>query len=249
MTNGAQLSAATFGRGDAGNIILNVLERIRIDNATINTTALTASGGRINITAGNLVLRNDGDIQTAVGSGAGRGGDITIIANFVIALEDSDILAFSADGRGGNIDLSQTTLFSQNLNLTSENLSLEELLALDGNDQVDINATGGIESGQISINDANFIENSLTEISGDLVSTATLTAGSCIARADDTEGSFIVTGGEGLPQQPGGDTVSIYPTGAIQTIPDTAATQTIQEPESIFQLADGRLVLSHECQN
>ncbi|MCG8367899.1 MAG: hypothetical protein MJA27_31770, partial [Pseudanabaenales cyanobacterium] len=119
VTNGAQLSAATFGRGDAGNIILNVLERIRIDNATINTTALTASGGRINITAGNLVLRNDGDIQTAVGSGAGRGGDITIIANFVIALEDSDILAFSADGLGGNIDLSQTTLFSQNLNLAS----------------------------------------------------------------------------------------------------------------------------------
>ena len=147
---------------------------------------------------------------------------------------------------GGDIDLSQTTLFSQNLNLTSETLSLEELGELDGNSQVDINATGGIESGQITINDANFVENSLNEVSGDLVSTVTVTAGSSL-RSDDTQGSFTVTGSGGLPQQPGDSAISAYPTGTIQTIAETGATQTIQEAEGVFQLADGRLVLSHEC--
>ena len=124
---------------------------------------------------------------------------------------------------------------------------MSELFSLDGNDRVDVNATGGIASGQILINDTSFIENSLGELSGDLVNTETLTAGSCIARGDSTQGAFVITGGGGLPQQPGGDALSVYPTGTIQTIPETIATQTIQEPEGVFQLADGRLVLSHKC--
>ena len=243
----AALFADSLGIGNAGNIILLVSDQILVDDGVIGTNSENDSGGLVNIQAGSVILRNDGDIQTFVARGEGEGGKITLLADFVIALEDSDILAFSPDGRGGAIDLSQTTLFSQNLNLASENLSREELLALDGNDQVDINATGGIESGQISINDASFIENSLNELFGNLVNTETITAGSCITRTGDTEGSFVVTGGEGLPQQPGGSAISVYPTSAIQTMPETDANQTIQEPEGIFQLIDGRLVLSHKC--
>ena len=243
----AILSAISLGIGNAGEVILVISDQILVDDGVIRTNSENDSGGQVNIRAGNVILRNDGDIQSFVSRGEGEGGNITIIADFVIALEDSDILAFSADGRGGAIDLSQTTFFSQNLNLASENLSREELLALDGNDRVDINATGGISSGQISINDASFIENSLSELSGDLVNTETITAGSCITRTGDTEGSFVVTGGEGLPQQPGGSAISAYPTGAIQTMPETDVNQPIQEPEGIYQLADGRLVLSHEC--
>ena len=243
----AALFADSLGNGDAGDIILLVSEQILVDDGTIGTNSESNSGGLVDIHAGSIILRNDGDIQTFIARGGGQGGGITIAADFVIALEDSDILAFSPDGRGGEIDLSQTTLFSQTLNLAPDNLSREELLALDGNDQVDVNATGGISSGQISINDASFIENSLNELSGDLVNTETLTAGSCIARTGGAEGSFVVTGGEGLPQQPGGSAISAYPTGAIQTMPETDANQTIQEPEGIFQLIDGRLVLSHKC--
>jgi large exoprotein involved in heme utilization and adhesion len=64
---------------------------------------------------------------------------------------------------------------------------------------------------------------------------------------DDSQGSFVVTGGEGLPQRPGGDNIAVYPTGTVQTVPETASTDTLQEPESVYRLADGRLVLSHEC--
>jgi large exoprotein involved in heme utilization and adhesion len=180
----AALFSASFGQGDAGTIALSIANRLLMDDGTIGTNSEGDSGGQINIKAGNIILRNDSDIQTFVANGEGGGGNITIAADFVIALDDSDILAFSADGTGGNIDLSQTTLFSENLNFAAGNLSRAELAALDGNNRVDINATGGIASGQISINDASVIENSLNELSGDLVDTAALTAGSCIARAD-----------------------------------------------------------------
>ncbi|MEA5449377.1 filamentous hemagglutinin N-terminal domain-containing protein [Leptolyngbya sp. CCNP1308] len=247
VTNGAQLLSSSRGNGDAGNVLLKIVGRTLIDNGTIATIAFDASGGDIGIKSGNLVLRNDGDIRADVLFGEGTGGNININADFVIALNDSDILAFSADGRGGNIDLSQTTFFGQNLNISSGTLSREDLLDLDGNNQVDVNATGGVVSGQIFINDSSFVENSLTNLEDTIVDTAALTAGSCIARTDDSLGSFALTGSGGLPQRPGDSSISTYPTGTVQTIVPSTTTQTLQEPDGIYQLPDGRLVLSRTC--
>jgi len=246
VLNGALLFSASLGIGDAGNITLIVPTQLLVDNATIGANSNTASGGQINIQAGHVILRNDGDIQTFVNSGAGGGGNITIAANFLIALDDSDILAFSADGRGGNIDLSRTTFFGQNANIASGQLSREELLALDGNDRVDINATGGVASGQITVGDSSFIENSLTALADTITDTAALTAGSCIARSNESLGSFAITGSGGLPQRPGDSGISAYPTGTVRTgaVPNT----TLQEPDGVYQLPDGRLVLSRACE-
>ena len=194
------------------------------------------------------MFRNDSDIQTFVTSGQGGGGNITITGDFVIALEDSDILAFSADGQGGDIDLSRTTFFGQNANIASGQLSREELLALDGNDRVDVNATGGVASGQITLNDSSFIENSLTNLADVVIDTAALTAGSCIARTDESLGSFTVTGSGGLPQRPGDSAISAYPTGTVQTLATPTATHTLLEPDGVYQLPDGRLVLSRACE-
>ena len=62
------------------------------------------------------------------------------------------------------------------------------------------------------------------------------------------KGSFVVTGADGLPQQPGGGTISAYPTGTVQAPTDAAAATAVQEPQGVYHLADGRLVLSHECE-
>jgi filamentous hemagglutinin family protein len=247
LFDGAALSAQSLGSGTAGNILINVQETIRGNNGNVATNANFTSGGQIEVRASNIILRNDSDIQTFVNSGEGGGGTISISADFVIALEDSDILAFSADGRGGAIDLSQTTFFGQNPNITSANLSREELLALDGNSRVDVNATGGVESGQIFINDSSFIENSLTNLEDTIIDTSTLTAGSCIARTEEEQGSFVVTGRDGLPQRPGDTGIAAYPTGTVRMVAESTANQPIQEPDGVYQLPDGRLVLSREC--
>ena len=246
LTDGATITSRSDGEGASGNIIINVDNALNARDSDISTRSLQAAGGAILINSGNVILRGDSDIRTNVESGAQGGGNINIFADFVIALDDSDIFAFSPDGRGGNIDLSRTTFFGQNANIGSGPLTREELLALDGNDRVDVNASGAVESGQIIVGDSSFIENSLTSLADTIIDTAALTAGSCIARTDDSLGDFVITGSGGLPQRPGDSGISAYPTGTVRPI--TEPTATLQEPDGVYQLPDGRLVLSHACE-
>ncbi|WP_204137509.1 filamentous hemagglutinin N-terminal domain-containing protein [Halomicronema sp. CCY15110] len=240
ITDGARLSAVSEGIGAAGSVNLGIT-RLEVFDGSIETNAAQSEGGDIRVNdfggepSGIVILRGDGDITT---DSFGNGGNITL-NSIVVAFDDSDILARSEDARGGNITLGP---------LFSETLPIGAVSPVEGNNRVDISADGRIASGNISTPDVSAVENSLNELSGDLVDTAALTAGSCIARSDDAEGSFVVTGGEGLPQRPGGDNISVYPTGTVQTVPETAAANTLQEPQSVYRLADGRLVLSHECE-
>jgi large exoprotein involved in heme utilization and adhesion len=119
-------------------------------------------------------------------------------ASSIIALDDSDILAFADDGAGGNITLQTPAFFGQNF--TPASLTADPA-TLDGNDRVDINATGAI-SGVVTIPDVSFIENSLNDLTDNIVVTDQLLAGSCIARAGDDQATFVNTGSGGLPVRP-----------------------------------------------
>ncbi len=229
--------------GNAGDIAINVRDRLEMRNGDISTISLQAAGGDIRIntdegfSSGVIVLRDDSDITT---SSQRNGGTIEIRSNAIVAFDDSDILTTSEDESGGDITLG---------NFFSERDPFNGTSPLDGNDRVDINAEGRIASGNISTPNVSFIENSLNELSGDIVDTDALTARSCIARNGVGTGSFIITSEEGRPEQLGSNTVSAYPTGTIQTISEITATPVLQEPQDIYQLADGRLVLSYQCKN
>ncbi|WP_204137512.1 filamentous hemagglutinin N-terminal domain-containing protein [Halomicronema sp. CCY15110] len=242
LEDGAVITSQSQGTGVAGPIILNASDLLLLINSDISTVATQASGGDIAVNTaeaaerGLVVLLGDSDITT---ESFGDGGNITLLGTAVIAFDDSDIIARSQSGRGGNITLT---------NFFSETIPPDNQPPFDGDGQVDVNADGQIAAGTISSPDTSFVENSLNELSGDLVDTAALTAGSCIARSEGTEGSFVVTGGEGLPQRPGGNPIAVYPTGTVQTLPEPTPAVTLQEPQSVYRLADGRLVLSHDCQ-
>ena len=246
VIDGSILNAESIDLGNSGNIFIEAHQQLYVNDGTISTVALFTEGGSIQIETNRLLLDN-GDITTFIIFGDGDGGNIDIFASSIIAFNDSDILAFSAGGRGGNITLNTPAFFGEDFRPTPQLSTLQELLMLNGNNRVDVNATGRLSSGSITIPDVSFIEDSLNELSGDLVNTDTLTVGSCIDSSGAVEGSFVVTGSGGLLQQPGGETISAYPTGTIQTIPELTTTQTIQEPEGVFQLTDGRIVLSQEC--
>jgi len=241
LENRAQISSQSQGTGFAGPVIINAPEQLRLTDSDITTVASQSSGGDIlvNLAEGSerglVILIGDSDITT---ESFGDGGNITLGGAAVIAFDDSDIIARSQSGRGGNITLT---------NFFSETIPPDNQPPFDGDGRVDVNADGEIASGTISSLDTSFVENSLNELAGEIVDTAVLTAGSCIARSSDAAGSFVVTGRDGLPQQPGGDTISAYPTGTVQVLTETTALSAVQEPEGVYQLADGRLVLSHEC--
>lgn len=251
------IGARSQGLGNAGNIALNIEGRFNAVDSDITTSANQTSGGAISVKAGDIRLFGDSDISTRVGSGAGTGGDIDLTADSIIALDDSDILAFARDGRGGDITLNTPAFFGENF--FGVILTGVDPDTLDGNDRVDLNATGQT-SGIVTVPDVSFIQNNLTELPENLVNPENLLANSCIVRtADQEQGKFIVTGPGGLPKRPGDAPLSSFPTGTVQTPTNSPTSpqsnhgsswqsgESIVEPQGVYQLKNGRLVISREC--
>jgi large exoprotein involved in heme utilization and adhesion len=243
--DGGEISSAAFSVGNAGNISL-MLNRLNMQDGTISTESTQGSGGSIQVQADSAQLFRDSDITTSVAQGTGSGGNIMVTANSVVAFDDSDILAFAADGSGGNIDLSDTAFLGEDF---SEISSSQMPQLLDGNGRVDVNATGQRASGTVTIPDVSFIENSLTELPTILVNTESLVTNSCIARGADNGGTLTFTGGDRLTQSPNEVISNPYTVGDVQTILPTSIHQpaAIVEPQAIYRLADGRLLMSRDC--
>lgn len=248
-----EVSANAIAQGNAGNIFLVVPDELRINDSEVSTEAQQSAGGGISIESKSIVLTGNGDIRTNVASGAANGGTILIQADSLVALDDSDILAFAQDGAGGNITL--PAFFGQNFEQAPPGT---DLATLDGNSQVDVNATGQLSSGTITFPDVSFIENSLSELPDAPIDTDTLVASSCIAPTALSSGRLLLTGADGIPQQPGSTGGADVPTGSIRTFPAETAESLesqevwqignpIAEPGAVYQLTEGRLVLSRRC--
>ncbi|MEA5464074.1 two-partner secretion domain-containing protein [Leptothoe sp. PORK10 BA2] len=239
------LSVRSSGEGAAGNILIGGLgttPQLNLnDGGRIIAESASVDGGNIVITLNDLLLmRNDSLISTTAGTAqaGGNGGNITITVPFIVAIpaENSDIAADAFEGAGGNVSITARGIFG--IEPRSQRTPLSDITA---------SSELGV-SGVVTVDtlDTGFIENSLTNLADTITDTTALTAGSCIARTDESLGSFTVTGSGGLPQRPGDSSISAYPTGTVRT--GATPTATLQEPDSVYQLPDGRLVLSRQCE-
>ncbi|RCJ18694.1 hypothetical protein A6S26_28340 [Nostoc sp. ATCC 43529] len=186
--------------------------------------------------------------------GSANGGNITLNANTIIALEDSDILAFAPEGQGGNITFNTRALLTSPLyRPTQTSTDTNTLQSLNNNDRTDINASGAVSGNIIGVPDITFIQNSITELQSNPIDTNALIANSCIARNPKQEGTFLITGAGGLPARPGNALASTYATGNVQNVTNHNATHQwkkgdlIVEPQGVYRLANGQLVMSREC--
>ncbi len=122
ITNGGGLSASTFGRGNAGNIILNVRDWVSLDDARIRSRielGAVGNSGRIEITTGSLSVSNGTQLSSAT-FGEGNANDVIINARDHVLIEGSNgdrepSGAFStvekgAVGDGGNIAITTSSL-------------------------------------------------------------------------------------------------------------------------------------------
>ena len=99
VTNGGQVSASTFGEGDAGSISLTATNEINIDGGNapvfiigIFSTVETAGRGEagdISVTTGSLNLSNGGQINASTFN-LGNGGNITIDARDTIRVDGTN---------------------------------------------------------------------------------------------------------------------------------------------------------------
>ena len=225
----------------AGEIELNTGILHLGEQGEIIAYAPSGNGGNLTLNIRDLLLMRQGS-QISVTAGTleqnGNGGNITINVPFIIAIreENSDISADAFAGTGGNVNITARGIFG--IEPRPQRTPLSDITA---SSKLGVSGTVAIDT-----LDTGFIEGSLTSLAGTIIDTAALTAGSCIARANDSLGNFVVTGSGGLPQRPGDSGISAYPTGTVRTVAEPTAT--LQEPDDVYQLPDGRLVLSHACE-
>lgn len=246
LSNHATISTQSQGENAlAGDIQITVGNTFSATNSDLTTAAANASGGNIHLRASDIRLFADSNILTR---SAIDGGNITLVANTILAFADSDIVA-AAGEQGGNINLDTPAFFGENYRPDATNAEPE---TLDGNDRVDVNARGELRSGTISTPDTSFVRDSLTDLPESAINTEGLIAESCVARSRRTSGTFIITGRGGLPERPGELHRSSYRTGEVRVIPEVDEPSwqmgdPIIEPQGMYELEDGRMILSREC--
>ena len=252
VSEGAEINVSSQGEGAAGNLTVNAHTLRLLDAGKVIATSASGDGGNLIFQLDeSLLLRNGSQISTSAGTAQtfGDGGNITITAPFVVAIpeEDSDITANAFLGSGGSVNIFATGIFG--LEFRPETTPLSDITA-----SSDFGTTGDVNLNAL---DTDFIEDTLTELPESPVTTDRLLAGSCIAQAEGTQGSFVITGGDSLPTRPGDSSTSAFQTGEVRSLTDDAEVDTaagwqrgdpMVEPAGIYQLADGRIVLSHPCE-
>jgi filamentous hemagglutinin family protein len=124
ITNGAGISASTFGKGDAGNVKVTAKDTVFLADAIIFSTVELGSvgkGGNIDIIAGSLSLRDGAQLSTGIRdangtepTGTGDAGNINLKVSGAVDIAgkkdifSSGILSYlgtDAVGNGGNINI------------------------------------------------------------------------------------------------------------------------------------------------
>ncbi|MEH2421524.1 MAG: filamentous hemagglutinin N-terminal domain-containing protein [Nostoc sp.] len=148
VSNGALLSAATSGLGNAGNVNIFAQDTVSLEGtgnngspsrvlSTVESTGV-GKGGDINITTGMLSLKDRAQV-TVSSQGSGIAGSLIAEANSIY-LDNKATISADTNGGQGNI-----------------NLRSRDLLLLRRGSSITTNATGKAAGGNITINTNNLV--------------------------------------------------------------------------------------------
>ncbi|OYD88330.1 hypothetical protein CDG77_24330 [Nostoc sp. 'Peltigera membranacea cyanobiont' 213] len=246
--NRGGISSSSFGQGKAGDININSVSTTLDNKASIAAITNSGDGGNINLTASDrLLLRNSSQISTTAGTAqlGGNGGNIDINSKFIIAIpeENSDITANAFTGTGGNVKINSQGIFG-----------IESRTKPTERSDITASSERGV-AGAVNINapDTSSIKNSFTELPP-VIDTNALIANSCISRSTKRqENSFTITGSGALTSNRPGVLVSNYTTGEVRGVETTSRPwkkgDAIIEPQGLYRLNNGQMLLSRECSN
>ncbi len=178
------ITVESDGEGNAGNININVMQTLSIDQSEISTSASQADGGDVNIIA-NFIRLRDGQINTVVGSGDGGGGNITLDTQLGL-LERSEIRADAFGGPGGNITIRADGFITD----------VDSVISASSQQSVD---------GTVSIQGLVDLSGSLAPLDPSFAAAAALQSDPCIGRLrGEGISRFALAGRDRLPTEPGG---------------------------------------------
>ncbi|MEH2258195.1 two-partner secretion domain-containing protein [Nostoc sp.] len=237
----------SLGTGNAGIMTINA-DRINLDNkASLNANTRSPNKdpnreqATINLNTQNLTLRHGSNITTDATGENVFGGNINIYTTkFLIALENSRISVNSDNSRGGRVVVnSQGAFVGTQPSDVSKYITANSGVGLSGT--VDVNSP-----------DNSSIQNSFTGLSPNVIDTNALIANSCISRGTKRqENSFTITGSGALRYTPGDVLTSAYTTGDVRNVEPAPRPwkkgDPIIEPQGLYQLPNGQLILSRSC--
>jgi filamentous hemagglutinin family protein len=186
VTNGGAISASSTSSGNAGNIKIDAGRQLSIQNSGITTEAQKARGGNIEVIATDRIRLANGQISTSVLEGAGDSGRISIDPKEVIVQNNSAILSQAVQGNGGDISI-RTLRFLQ-----------------DPTSLVDASSQFG-QSGKVTIQSSTSnLSGTVAQLSSKTDQTQPLLQNRCVALAGSEQSTFLVSGRDTLPNEPGG---------------------------------------------
>ncbi len=248
VRDGAEVTVSGKGSGSAGNLTI-IANEVRLNTGTLTAETNAGEGANIKLQNFDLLLMRNQSLISAQAFNNANGGNINIDAakGFVIAIpnEDSDISANAFEGRGGNVQINSQGIFGiepRSQQTDKSDITASSELGIPGN----INLTTP---------DNSSIQNNLTDLPDNQIDTNAIIANSCIARSNKRqENSFTITGPGALPtNRPGNVLVSTYTTGEVRGVKTTPRPwkkgDPIIEPQGLYRLNNGQLLLSRECSN
>ncbi|HET9491880.1 MAG TPA: filamentous hemagglutinin N-terminal domain-containing protein [Methylomirabilota bacterium] len=184
LSGDAAITARSAATGTAGNILV-VGDQFASRGSRVTTEALSSDGGSITFQVSSLVHLLDSQVTTSVGTGQGRGGNITIDPQAVV-LNGSEVRADAFGGPGGNV------LIVADVFLTSESvISASSALGFPGTVTI-----------QTAVSPA---ETQVAPLPKEFGTGTALLAEHCAVRASERRFSTFVLGGrDGIPAEPGG---------------------------------------------
>ena len=189
MTNNATITASSTGQADAGKIDINAGQHLDLlDNSSITTTTQSAqaNGGNIDIRAVDRVrLVNNSEISTSVMGAEGSGGNIFIDPK-VVVLQDSTVTAQAVGGTGGNITFVTPLFLADSASIIS------------ASSQRGVSGTVTIQSPTSNLS------GTVGQLASKTNPPQVLLQNRCIALAGGEQSTFILSGRDTVPAEPGG---------------------------------------------
>ncbi len=193
VTNQGNITVgSTSDEGDAGTLTINA-RSVYLDNQGRLSADNKAGLGNINLNIENSLLLRHNSLISTNSQGNEPGGNITINANNLVALENSDITANAVNSEGGKVTV----------NLRGGIFGTEFRPQLTPESDITATSDLGAEfNGVVQINTPEVDPSSgLVALAGDLVDVESLVAKDLCA-PDVAGSSFVVTGRGGLPPNP-----------------------------------------------
>ncbi len=189
ITNGGTVSVAHDGTGNAGELQVNAEQLRLLNGGSLSATTRSGEGGDVVLIIEDvLLLRGSSRITAAAQGGQGAGGNLLIDAGVVLGLDNSDLIANSFGGPGGQVEIATNALLglTPRDRLTAESdITASSGVGLDGTVQI-----------ETPLQDP---EDGTEELPVELADPSNQITAGCVA---DDGARFVTSGRGGVPADP-----------------------------------------------